>query len=318
MARTKKTVEETTATEGNATPRAVYRAADVGKSGSKTYAFHVEGNLTRDPELRPASDKGSMLLISIGIGMGAHALMAKAKGEAVEEDPEDKPFVSLVLYDKLADSLSVDGKKGEKIAVCGEMKEYPNKNGEKNVEIVVDNYTLLPREDGTMNTRLTTVTRSFKTKAGEEKSNATVTLLTGKVVGLHPLETDHNGNPLLRCGLKTVKIPAEKIADVALRGKAQESYEDDAKNIVNLAFFGVDAERKSKLIRDGMKISVTGRVGESDNEGKTYVSVYPQVISVIEWPANEAGTASAPAAAPSTANGDSFTEIGGEVDDLPF
>lgn len=314
MARTSTKAATTEATENTEAPKTRYLATDVGMTDKgMTYAFHLEGNLTRDPELRPAvEDKGSMLLASIGINMGAFALMAKAKGEAVPED-EGKTFITLVLYDELANKFVNEAKKGEKVAICGELKEFTNTKGEKNVEVVVDNYVMLPRNDGKLNTRLTTANRAYTTKDGRNGVSNMATLLTGKIVGLNPLGTDKNGHSLLRCGLKTVNIPTEAIADKVLRGTKAE-YDKDAKTIINVVFFGQDAERKAKFLSNGMKIAVTGRVAENSYEDKTSVVVYPQDVSIVEWSHDESSASTATAT-----SAEGFTEVG-DVDDgdLPF
>lgn len=307
MAKATKTEEVQTNTKKR------FLIANVGKAGEKLVAFHVEGNLTREPKLFEATDeKPAMAITSIGINMGAKALYARAAGEPVTEDEEDKNFVSLIFTGKLATKITDEAKKGMKIAVTGPIKTYKNKNDEENIEIMVNNYVLLPKEGGTRNKRISKAARTYINKNDEEVNENIATLLTGRIVNLKPLEVSNGGTTYLSAGLAMV-VPAEKVSDIVNRGKAKPDYAEDAKDIISLCLFGAAAENKAKVLKNGMVVAVTGRIDESVYEDKTNYTVYPSDLSIITWPKDEAE-----AEATVSDEDEVYLEMDEVSDDLPF
>lgn len=329
MPRTKKiaaVAEPTPAAAPAEKPRVFIRSKNVGMSGEKPYAFHLEGTLTRDINVMPATEgKKAFAYGSIGIGtdangvsidaMSVYARAAKEEAPAVETP---SPFVNLVFFEKLAEKVGSDEavKKGALIAVCGEMKKNTGKDGVERVEVVVDNYVVLRQADGKRNKRISVAPMTYTNNGGEVVSKPIVTLLTGKVFkNITQGQAASTGNAYLRAGLG-LAVPIKKVYDLASTGKVGK-YADDASTVLNLAFFGNQATPMGKLLREGMIIAVTGEVTEEIYNGNTSYTMRPQSVSVVNYGSNAAG-APASAAAPVEASPD-FADLGEEGEmDLPF
>lgn len=325
----KKVAEVTNETNTTAAaPRRRFLAAQVGLSGDKPYAFHLEGNLTSETfaTLPNVEDKPAMLVTSIGIGMDGEALMARAKGETAPEKDEPVPFVNLTFRGRLADKfLEEKPAKGLRIIVCGQLSEYTGKNGNKRITVSVDNFVLIQKEgENKRNGRFSVAPNTYvDKKTNAVVSNSMVCLLTGRVIGEPDLrQSSTSGNPFLRVGLG-LSMPAKKVFDMSASNKAAESYPEDASTIMNMVFFGEDAERKAKILRKGEVIAVTGSVGEDVYNGVTRYSMIPRSLSVMHWVDAENGATADPGAADDAApvgnEGPDFAAIGDEEDgDLIF
>lgn len=328
----KKTVAET----ATAAPRVFMRTKNVGMSGDKPFAFHLEGTLTRDISLTPATeDKKAFAFGSIGIGtdakgtpIDAMSLLARAKHETVEEVETPTPFVNLVFFDKLAEKIGSDpcAKKGVLIAVSGQMRKNTGKDNIERLEVVVDNYTVLRNADAKRNKRVAVAPMTYENKDNEIVTKPIVTLLTGRVFkNIVQGQSATSGTPYLRAGIG-LAVPVKKVYDVASTGKAGEYAEGDP-SILNLVFFDKDAERMGKLLREGMIIAVTGEVTENVYNGNASYSMRPRSVSVVNYGPNENGQSAAPgtpanepAAAAAVPAADDFAGLADEDEgmDLPF
>lgn len=331
MARTKKTAAtaETTATtpETASAPRRFFRIKNVGTSdGSKAYAYHLEGTLTRDLNILPATgDKQTLANGSIGIGTDVNGAPVDAKGlyyraiHADKPDEEPTPFVNLVFRGKLAEKAASELKKGELIAVSGPLQLHTGKDGVERTEVLVDNYVVL--RHGNRNKRVSVSPMSYTKKDGETVTTTEVTLLTGKVLNsINTGESKTTGKPWLRCGIG-LAVPAKKVFDLASTGKVGD-YPDDAGTIMNLVFFDRQADTMQKLLKPGMVIAVTGQVTEDVYNGNTSYVMRPRSVSVVSYGDDQQGqTTSAPAADETSAEEPAagFADLGDEGDEeLPF
>ena len=327
MARTKKTETAPEATENTqATPEKKHRyfASMVGMSGDNPYAFHLEGALTRKPNMLPAQeDKASMAIVSMGITMDRNALLAKAKHEDAPEVAEDQkvPFVTLAFYGKLADKICSEEMKdkGQLICVSGRLTTFKQKDGTDGVEVVVDNYMLMGN-DCHRTKRISVAPDTFTNKDGVLQTNQMVSLLTGNVINSPELKTSQKGNPYLRVALG-MAVPAKKVYDLATTGKVGE-YEEDADNVLILFFFGKDAEVKSRLIHKGAILAVTGQIQENPYNGQVSYKMMPWQTSIVKFGEQPDNTPAAPADASTftaSADDDGFAGLSDEDDDeLPF
>lgn len=336
MPRTKKAaavaVEEPAATPAATAekPRTFIRARNVGMSGEKPYAFHLEGTLTRDLNVLTATeDKKAAAYGSIGIGTDANgvdidadAVYARATKEEAPATEKPTPFVNLVFYDRLAEKVASDEavKKGALLAVSGVLRKNTGKDGVSRVEVLVDNYAVLRRDDGKRNKRISVAPMTYTNSNKEVVSKTMVTLLTGKVLkNITQGQSGTSGIPYLRAGL-LLAVPVKKVYDLASTGKVGE-YAENAPAILNLVFFDKLATRMGKLLREGMIIAVTGEVSEEIYNGNTSYTMRPQTVSVVNYGSGSAGSATgtAPEAAPIDP-GTGFADLGDEDDgmELPF
>lgn len=296
-----------------------YLAAQVGMSGDKPYAFHLEGNLTAEPHLLEAQgDKAEMAYTSMGISMGCMKLMAKATGKDAPEDEGDT-FVSLNFYGNLAKKfMESNPGKGNAIAVCGKLVPYTDKQGKNRVRVMVDNFVLT--FNGKRNKRFAVATNTFNGKNGVQNIPM-VCLLTGNIIRVDELATSANGRDYLR-GAIGLAIPAKKVFDKASTGKVGE-YPEDALSIMNFVFFDEQAQRLAKVLRKGETVCVSGRVSEDTYEGNTSYTINPRTLKIMAFPEGEAapkaaGAAEAPAPAVDTAPADTSFSEDEDDGELPF
>lgn len=281
---------ETPATTEN--PRVFIRTRNVGMSGENAYAFHLEGTLTRDLNILPATaDKKAMASGSIIIGTDSHgvsydagALYARAMREEAPEVKEPSPFVNIIFFGRLAEKVASDEeiKAKAQIAVCGVMKKRTGKDGIERVEVVVDNYTVLHNADAKRNKRISVAPMSYTNSKGEVVCRPMVTLLTGRVLkNIASGQSASSGKNYLRAGLG-LAVPVKKVYDLASTGKVGE-YKDTDPSILNLVFFDQMAVRMGKLLHEGMQIAVSGFVSEEIYNGNTSYLMRPQSVSVISY-----------------------------------
>lgn len=276
---------------------------NIGMSNQNPFAFHLEGNLTKDPAMLPAKeDKPPMAVCGLGINEGGFALLARAKGEPkLEGDAAGSNFLQLCFTGKIAEKIVAEGKKGAKIAVTGVLGTYEGNNGMKSVEVFVDNYVLLPREGGKRTKRISYAPQTYQGKDGLV-TQSVVTLLTGKVSRIDDLATSKSGNDFLRASMQ-LAVPTQKVWDCVSSGKPGQ-YDDDATKYINMVFFNDSAVRMAKLLKKDMVIAVTGRINQDIYNGNTTYSLRPSTVSVVDWGPNAGSSspaASAPAVAPAPA-----------------
>lgn len=300
-----------------------YLIENIGLSNGRPYAFHLEGNITNNPNFfEGTDDKPSKLVTSIGIKSGCFELLAKAKGEAVPAD-RGVNFVTLVVNGKLAEKLRDEAAKGVKIAVTGEIALYTGKDSKQSVEVRVDNFVLLPRDGGTRNKRISAAPCTFKGKNGTVTKNL-VTLLTANIIRVDGVKTARSGTEYLRVSGGLV-VPAKKVYDLATSGKVGK-YDEDATEFITLVYFGDSAKRMANLLKKGMTVALTGEISEDAYEGKTSYTMVPRNVSIVKWDTPYTATApSAPPVAPSapapTAAAPQSTSAfdqSEDYDDLPF
>ena len=331
MPRTKKTAAVEPAPEAPApaapatAPRRFLRIKNVGTSNDgKAYAYHLEGTLTRDLNILPATeDKAALASGSIGIGTDANGNDADAKAmyhRALHEDaPADEqptPFVNLVFRSKLAEKAASELKKKSLIAVSGPMHLQTGKDGVERVEVSVDNYVVL--RNGDRNKRVSVSPMTYTKKDGETVTSTEVTLLTGKVLNsISTGQSKATGNLYLRAGIG-LAVPVKKVYDLASTGKVGE-YADDAPSILNLVFFDRQAETMQKLLKPGMTIAVTGEVTEDVYNGNTSYVMRPRSVSIVNFGDTAQNHAAAAPAAPAEEPAAGFADLGDEGDEeLPF
>lgn len=345
MSKTTTAAEEktTTAATEQSEKKHRYFASYVGMSGDKPYAFHLEGALTRRPNLLPAkkdadgNDLPPMAIVSMGVGQDCEVLYARAKHETAPQKEEPSPFVSLFFRDKLATKIMSEEmkEKGQLICVCGQMHtRMDTKTNRTIVEVYVSNYALM-KQGASRNKRATVANNTFTAKDGVVRSMRMNTLMTGKITTEPELNTSAKGIEYLKTSM-ALSIPVRKAMDLCKTGKLDANgYQEDETPFVTLTFFGDDAVRKSKFMHKGMTVAVTGNLSENEYNGRIYYNLIPRCMSVLDFgqrPNDNNGSASAsnttastPAAQPaavtaySGSESDGFAEIGDEEDfDLPF
>lgn len=276
-----------------------YLNSNVGMSNQHPFAFHLEGNLTKDPAMLPEKeDKPSMAVCGLGINEGGFALLARAKGEPkLEGEAAGTNFLQLCFTGKIAEKIVAEAHKGDKIAVTGVMSTYKGNNGTESVEVFVENYILLPRSGGKRTKRLSYAPQTYQGREGLV-TQSVVTLLTGKVSRIDDIATSKSGNDYLRASMQ-LTMPVEKVWDCVNSGKPKE-YADDASRYINMVFFSDSAVRMAKLLRKDMVIAVTGRINQDIYNGNTSYTLRPSTVSVIDWGdkdnATESGKEEEPAA----------------------
>lgn len=343
MAKTTKKNEDneiTTATVTNEAPKHKYLTCGVGMAGTKPYAFHLEGYATRKMSALP--EKEGMPLAastSMAINMRDMVVLARAKGEALPDpDPEKDEsdvFVGLKAVGKLGEMMANEVDRGTRLSVTGEITTYTDKNGATRIQVNVDNYVVQPRTGGKRNKRISSAPNTFFSKKDDTTvTRNMVTLLTGRVLNMGELSTSASKQDYLRCGLG-LDFPVEKAYDLMTTGKIGQ-YAEDAPSILNLTFFGKDAETKSKFLLNGQTIAVTGEIVQTMYNNKVQYSMTPRYLTVVDF-ANNGSQGGAPvahtaiedesthsaaaapkAAAPAPAPTDGFADLGNEDDELPF
>lgn len=308
-----------------------FTAANVGMSAKGPFAFHLEGFVTRDPNLMPPVEgKKQMVTTSIGISGNAWAVLARAEGTYSKETeyPENE-FVDLVVFGKTAEEFSKAVTKGSKVAVSGHIqrRDY-TKDGEtrESVSVVVDGFVVLAtkKQTGELRANMVPATAITTAEDGKETTTPTACLVNGTVVGLKTLGTGKSGKSYLQFGLRT-QVPAEKIYDLAVGQWSKDKSYDDKKTIVNMTVFGATADRMAKLLKPGMEMAVTGRIEKQEYNGNISYQMMPFTLSVMKFveaaeAANDEASTSAPAKAPKTPKAAPATPPADDDDDdeLPF
>lgn len=328
-----------------ATTKRPFLNTEVGKNvEGDPFAFHLEGlTASKTPHFSEASEgKDAFLGISIGVGMAADALLARAKGEYNKEDKDKytmSEFVSLRIYGKQAEELSAIYTTGIKIAVSGKLslRDYQKNDGTPAQEVTCDVKKLVVMGGKTTEPKLTdsigTATYVYKDKSGTDRSIRMAQLLTGTVVG-EPKLRESNGKKFFNFGIKTA-LPAAKVYDLANGLEARAEYGN--KTITNITVFDKQAEALSRIISAGAQVVASGPVQEREYNGNVSYSMNARALGIMKLaplPANETNAAAGPApvgtaaaaaaeaaaAAAAAVPNSSFVDLGtdDEEGELPF
>lgn len=318
----------------------------------KPYAYHVEANVSSEPEYFTASDdKKSRLKFNAALGRNPWLLLGAevAKSATPENVPycnTEKPFVSVTVFGVMADKLKDSLKKGGKIVMCGTPHEnsYTNKNGEvvAGVNFVADSvYPLACRATAGGRPRqfVTFKEKSYADKAtGELKSSKLATLVSGTVKSRGVVQTTQNGRKYLQFQLQLPIAAAELEARV--NGAYNKDVDYGTSASLNCTVWGDQAERIGKVLAVGNVVVVTGDIRKREYNSKEYINFSLMTLSVMQWaeaegaanaaPNNSAETAaSAPAPTQAATSAPAAEEENGtfdygslvaddEDDDLPF
>lgn len=287
MATATKKTETAKKTDPANKPR--YTTGYVGTTPAGPYAFQVEGNLTRPPELRQTNNGNPVLNNSIGIGRPAAALYALADGSYDKDAtyPENN-FVEIVAFGDIAEEMA-NLEKGTRIVVAGEMSKraWTDKAGaeRESVQIKVSQFAVLSCKaapKGAVAKTTVPATNLYTDKNGEDKMAPIACLVSGNLHKVEELGTSPNGISYLHFSM-FAQEPAAKVLDKAYgRDTADKEY-DEKKKLIWCSVFNKQAESLAKLLKEGMTVAVSGSISENVYNGGSSVRMSVRVLNVINF-----------------------------------
>lgn len=300
--------------ENTANNRKFYSVASVGKTAKDTpYAYALEGYVaSATPFFKAAEgDKKAYLNVSIGLSGSKARLMDLANGTYdKEKDYGDKDeFASVRIYGEAAEKLADKLVRGRHIVVSGalSLQPYTSKTtGAEGEELVItaDNVVDLgARKTGVepaISANVGVANRSYTTKDGVVRTENMATGMIGTVIGCKGLSVSEKGIRSLAFGVKT-NLPAEKICDLANGANTDGKEYDIKRTIVNVVFFNDQAERLSKIVRDGAIVVTAGPVEARDYNGNVSYQMRGRSLVMGKYAPMDAPGAPAPAAVAGTA-----------------
>jgi len=240
----------------------------------------------------------------VAIGRNPWTALSPSEVSAQSNNPdcgEDKPFISVLAFGKLAENMNGKLQKSSKVVFCGqpEKNSFKKKDGTSGemVQVIADNmYPLSCRATGggEPRTSVTHALNKYTAKTGTAGEQNLVTLLAGKVVGNDSVKS-FNGRSVVNFELE---LPvAGLLVEAVTNGtyKKETSYGEYKK--IRCAVWGPRAEHLSKVIAVGNTLVVTGSVKATDgSDGRTYVNLTVRELSVMKWGSSyDASQSSAPA-----------------------
>lgn len=295
----------TTTNTTNTTRRGAFLTCNAGKTATGTfYAFHVEGNVGREPFYKAAEgEKKSLMSFNMGIGRSAWTLVGK-------DNMPDNPWVSVSAFGDLADALHTAGLcQGAKVVVAGRLAEetYTRQDGTSgtNVRLYADNVYILSNrihEGGEATNVVTRATRVYESR-GETHQEALACLLGGKIVSVSQV-TEVNGNASVSFDIEA-KRPGQEI-EALVKGTFKKDADYGTYKRIRCTVWGARAQRLGRVLVVGNEVIVTGAPFNREWNGKIFTNISVRDISVMKWvpasaDAGNAGTA-APAQAPAAQN----------------
>lgn len=295
----------TTSNTTNSTRRGAFLSCNAGKTANGTfYAFHMEGNVGREPFYKAAEgEKKSVMSFNMGIGRSAWTLVGK-------DNMPENPWVSVTVFGEIADALHNAGLcQGAKVVVAGRVSEetYTRQDGTTgtNIRVNADNVYILSNrihEGGTATNWVTRATRVYESR-GETHQEALACLLAGKIVSVGQVN-EVNGNPTVSFEIETTR-PGQEI-EALVKGTYKKGTDYGPYKRIRCTVWGARAQRLGRILVVGNEVVLTGSPFNREWNGKVFTNMSVRDISVMKWvpasaDAGNAGTA-APAQAPAAQN----------------